>query len=177
MPPLISPSSDGIATARWLEKAACGYIFKLVRSLGCSSTLCAVKALEYARSWIDEVSSLRMERLVVKYVIVASAPDRTRAPAVKARVTRAFSPRAERRRLEWALVMSPNASPISKLGNELVAEAAYGKNVSGIGRVVFHLGSKASNVHIDKATIAEIVITPDPFEEMLSRHYLAGIGS
>src|ERR1700677_2640577 len=77
---------------------------------------------------------------------------------------------------------SPNTAvmrapmPSSTSGHQLVAHAPHGEYVLGHRGIHLDLGAQAPDVHVDQAPVAEVVVAPDPVEQLLTAEHLVGAG-
>src|SRR5580658_5716923 len=100
------------------------------------------------------------------------------APMPKRKVTRARTPKRDhgpRRERQRATRMMRRAgsgrSParLTTSRDQLVAHSADREDVAGQGRVLLDLGAQPTDVHVDQPPVAEVVVAPDPVEQLLSR--------
>ena len=61
-------------------------------------------------------------------------------------------------------------------GHQLVAHAPHGEYVLGHRGIHLDLGAQAPDVHVDQAPVAEVVVAPDPVEQLLAAEHLVGAG-
>ena len=61
-------------------------------------------------------------------------------------------------------------------GGELVPHAPDREDVPGIRRVRLDLRSQPPDVDVDEPAVAEVVVAPDPVEELLAAQDLARVG-
>src|SRR6202453_1156589 len=66
--------------------------------------------------------------------------------------------------------------PSSTSGHQLVAHAPHGEYVLGHCGIHLDLGAQATDVHVDQAPVAEVVVAPDPVEQLLTAEHLVGAG-
>jgi len=52
----------------------------------------------------------------------------------------------------------------------------HGEDVAGERRVGLHLGPEATDVDVDETTVAEVVVAPDPVEQLFAAQHLVGVG-
>src|ERR1700732_2466463 len=77
-------------------------------------------------------------------------------------------------RPKTAVMRAPMPSFTSR--HQLVAHAPHGEDVLRHRGVDFDLGAQAPDVDVDEASVPEIVVTPDPVEELLAAQDLVGTG-
>ena len=80
---------------------------------------------------------------------------------------------APRPTVSWHWCVRPGSAGHSD--RQLVAHAPDGEDEAGIGGVGLDLGAQPADVDVDQAPVAEVVIAPDPLEEMLAAQYLARV--
>ena len=106
-------------------------------------------------------------------VTSAMITEMSSVDAITARVIRPRRPVGDRRRMtfvSWPSLMAAldiGAFMRSGSGLEAISEAANRQHVTGIGRIGLDLCAQASNVYIDKPSVAELVLSPDFFEQVL----------
>ena len=54
---------------------------------------------------------------------------------------------------------------------DLVAEAAHGGQVPGMGRILLDLGAHALDVHVEGLRVADVIGAPDAVDELVSGHH------
>ena len=69
----------------------------------------------------------------------------------------------------------PGAGAPSAGGLELVAEAADGHDVPGLGRVGLDLGPQPLDVHVQGLGVAHVVSAPDPVDELHPGQHPVGV--
>src|SRR6202451_1979692 len=85
-------------------------------------------------------------------------------------------------RMERISAPSPNTAvmrapmPNFTSGHQLVAHAPHGENVLGHRGIHLDLGAQAADMHVDQASVAEVVVAPDPVEQLLTAQHLVGAG-
>src|SRR5437762_12319740 len=94
----------------------------------------------------------------------------------RARLTARWRASATVRCSAWVMGIAGSRAPTSHgrrphlagSGLELVAQAPHGGHVAGVGGVDLDLGPEPAHVDVDEAAVAEVVVAPDPFEELLA---------
>src|SRR6202046_4403131 len=61
-------------------------------------------------------------------------------------------------------------------GHQLVAHAPHGEYVLGHRGIHLDLGAQAADMHVDQAPVTEVVVAPDPVEQLLTAQHLVGAG-
>src|ERR1700733_4817598 len=111
--------------------------------------------------------------------------DSRRAPKAKSPVTRARRPsrsqtsRGPRRKWRSRPVVAGGAVATAASvtsGDQLVAHAADGEDVARQGGGGLHLGPQAADVDVDQPPVAEVVVAPDPVEQLLAGQHLVRVG-
>ena len=82
-------------------------------------------------------------------------------------VSRARSPS----RPSWWVSPKAHGSAFLRVRSGACSPAPHRHDVTGVGRVGFDLGAQPTDVDVDQATVAEVTVAPDPFEEDLAAEH------
>src|SRR5947209_8059091 len=75
------------------------------------------------------------------------------------------------------VMMSATCTPAGyrRSGLELVAEAADGEQVAGLGRVRLDLGAQPLDVHVEGLRVADVVAAPHPIDQLPAGQHPAAV--
>src|ERR1700729_1119290 len=108
----------------------------------------------------------------------ANTADKMKAPTANVAVTRARRPNRDQERIRicGAAFGGSLTGPVTASSDsQLVAHASDGEDELRVGRVRFDLGPQTADMDVDQPPVAEVVVAPHPFEQLLPAQHLARV--